>query len=556
MFSLHTSKGVRRIGPGEPCFIIAEMSGNHNQSFDTAVAIITAVAETGADAVKLQTYTADTLTIDCDKEWFVVKNKDNPELWKGQKLYDLYKRAYTPWEWFPDLKKLTESLGMVFFSTAYDETSVDFLEKLNVPCYKIASYELTDMVTLRAVARTGKPVILSTGFATEDEVAGAVETLRKNGAKDIALLHCITGYSDTPDFQSVNLATMQDMAERFGVVVGFSDNTAGIDVPVAAAALGACVIEKHVVLDHGTGGVDARFSVDPAELKAMVEQIRSGAMVSSNILDTVRGRVNYGCQNEMEKQNTFFRRSLFVVADMKAGDTFTPENIRSIRPSAGLPTRYVDEIIGKTASRDIPRGTPLSLDMAIPSSFKNSELQRLFDQVLQEQPQTADAIVWLQGDRLDRGPKVLELYRTGFAPIIFITGNNTLIGTGPRPGENDAHLGGLVRYLTENNVPKGAIFIDDTAMNTSDQAKHIVHMASERGWRRIILVTSPYHQVRAYLTLLKAQKDGGGEFEIVNQPALDRSWDSPPSGRDKTARDLLADEEQKIFSYGIVGGAV
>lgn len=365
MFLITTPQGIRRIGPGEPCFVIAEMSGNHNQNFDTAVAIITAAAAAGADAVKLQTYTADTLTIDCDNEWFIVKNKDNPELWRGQRLYDLYKRAYTPWEWFPELKKLTEDLGMVFFSTAYDQTSVDFLEKLHVPCYKVASYELTDIVTLRAVAKTGKPVILSTGFATEAEVAWAVETLRGNGAKDIALLHCVTGYSDTPDVQSVNLATMQDMAERFGVVVGFSDNTAGIDVPVAAAELGACLIEKHVVLDHGAGGVDARFSVDPAELKIMVERIRTGGTVENNVLETVRGRVNYGCQSDLERQNTFFRRSLFVVADMKAGDLFTPKNVRSIRPSAGLPTKYYDEVVGKRAVRDIPRGTPLQFDFLV-----------------------------------------------------------------------------------------------------------------------------------------------------------------------------------------------
>lgn len=370
-FNIETPTGIRSIGTDKPCFVIAELSGNHGQKFEQAVQLVRAASHAGADAVKLQTYTPDTLTIDSDLPWFRVNNKDNPELWKGQKLYDLYKTAFTPWEWFPKLKELTESLGMVFFSSAYDQTSVDFLEQLPVALYKVASYEATDLITLRAVAKTQKPVILSTGFATSEEISYAVETLKKYGSGDIALLHCVTEYEGAANFDAMNLATIQDLANRYKVVSGFSDNNAGIDVPLVAFEYGASILEKHLTMSRAEGGPDARFSVEPEELKSLVAAIRkkeSGEDVSLvSDLDKKRmfGKVNYGCQSEKEKQNTFFRRSLFVVKDMKAGDIFSPDNVRSIRPSAGIAPKHYDEVMGKHAASSIPRGTPLSWDLIL-----------------------------------------------------------------------------------------------------------------------------------------------------------------------------------------------
>ncbi len=343
------------IGPGNPCFIVAEMSGNHNQSYDKAVEIITAAAEAGADAIKIQTYTPDTMTIDCDKDVFIVKGKDNPELWKGQVLYDLYKTAYTPWEWDIDLKKVAENLGLTFFSTPFDPSSVDFLEKLDVPCYKIASYEATDLLLLRRVAQTGKPVIISVGFATRDEVDFALSTLRKYGAKDIVVLHCVTAYSGDPKIDEMNLHTMIDIRERYDVVSGFSDNNAGVEIPCVAVAMGAAVIEKHFMIGRIEGGPDARFSIEPNEFKEMVQKIRR--------IESIMGRVQYGCQSAQEEQNTFFRRSLFVVADIKKGEVFTTKNVRSIRPSTGMETKYYDDVLGKRAVGDIERGMPLSWDL-------------------------------------------------------------------------------------------------------------------------------------------------------------------------------------------------
>lgn len=347
------------IGGAAPCFVVAEMSGNHNQNFDKAVEIIKAAAAAGADAIKLQTYTPDTITIDCDKEWFMVKGKDQPDTWKGQKLYDLYKTAYTPWEWQAELKKKTEAMGMVFFSTPFDDTAVDFLEKLEVPCYKIASYECTDYILLRRVAKTGKPVIISVGFAAQDEVAFAIETLRAYGVQDIAVLHCVTEYEGTPNLEAMNLRTMLDIRDRYDVAVGFSDNNAGIEVPITAAAMGAAIIEKHVTIERAAGGPDGRFSIEPNELKAMVDGIRR--------VERMMGSVHYGCQSEKEKENTFFRRSLFVVKDMKRGEIFTAENVRSIRPSAGLPTKRYDEVMGKRAAANIERGTPLAWELIVSS---------------------------------------------------------------------------------------------------------------------------------------------------------------------------------------------
>lgn len=364
-----TPKGERKIGPGEPCFIVAEMSGNHNQQYDKAVEIIKTAAEVGADAIKLQTYTPDTITIDCDKECFIVRNSENPELWKGNKLYDLYKTAYTPWEWQADLKKVAEEHGLVLFSTPFDDTAVDFLEGLHVSLYKIASYEATDFLLLRKITGTGKPVIMSVGFATRDEVDFAVVTLREYGAQDIIVLHCVTEYEGEPNLDAMNLATMIDIRKRWGVISGFSDNNAGIEVPILAAALGASVIEKHFMIGRNEGGPDARFSVEPAEFKEMVRRIRAiesgedAPDMESPFAKRVLGEVHYGCQSEKEKQNTFFRRSLFVVEDIKKGEPFTEKNVRSIRPSAGMETKYYDRVIGKKADQDIERGTPLSWEL-------------------------------------------------------------------------------------------------------------------------------------------------------------------------------------------------
>src|SRR3989338_1535182 len=350
-FTIQTPRGSRNIGTVQPCFIVAELSGNHNLDYDRAVAMVKAVALTGVDAVKIQTYTPDTMTIDCDKEWFFVKGKDNPDLWKGQKLYDLYKTAYTPWEWQADLKKLTEELGFTFFSTPFDPTAVVFLENLNVPCYKISSYEATDYVLLKRVAATGKPIIMSVGFATEEEINYSLKVLRDNGAKDIVLLHCVTAYSDDPQPEEMNLRTILDIPQRFGVQAGFSDNNIGTEIPIVAATMGAVILEKHFILDRTAGGPDARFSLEPQEWKTMVKAIRD--------TETMKGVVHYCCQSDKEEQNKFFRRSLFAVADIAAGELFTERNIRSIRPSAGLPSKHYDEVMGKKATMAITRGTPL-----------------------------------------------------------------------------------------------------------------------------------------------------------------------------------------------------
>ena len=356
-FTISTPQGPRKIGPGEPCFIVAELSGNHHQDFDKAVEMIRAAKEAGADAIKIQTYTPDTMTIDCDKQEFMVKGKDQPEDWKGQKLYDLYKLAYTPWDWDEKLQKITEELGMVFFSTPFDPSAVEFLEKLNVPCYKIASYEATDFVLLRAVAKTKKPIIMSVGFATQDEVEFALKTLRENGAEDIVVLFCVTAYSDTPNLDEINLHTMLDIRDRYDVVVGFSDNNGGVDVPVTAAMMGASMIEKHFMIGRKEGGPDARFSVEPNEFAEMVKGVRHA--------ERIAGKIHYGVQGAQEQENTFFRRSLFVVKDVKKGEAFTPENVRSIRPSSGMPTKHYDEVMGKLAKQDIERGTPLSWDLIV-----------------------------------------------------------------------------------------------------------------------------------------------------------------------------------------------
>ncbi|MDE2001829.1 MAG: pseudaminic acid synthase [Patescibacteria group bacterium] len=357
--------GDRKIGAGAPCFVVAEISGNHHQKFNEAADLVRAAAASGADAVKLQTYTPDTITLNSDREWFRVGGEESPDLWKGKTLYQLYQEAYTPWEWQPELKKLADGLSIILFSTPFDESAVDFLEKMHVPCYKIASYEATDFVLLRRVAQTGKPVIISLGHASEDDASFALKALRDNGAKDIAALHCVTGYSDQPRLEDINLRTIRDISGRFNVVGGFSDNNAGIEIPVMAAASGAFIIEKHMILNRESGGPDAKFSVEPQEFKEMVARIRAleNGSRREHVPEAALGKAHYGPNNAAEEYNKRWRRSLFVGKEMKKGDRFTQENVRDVRPAFGLETKFYDEVMGKRATRDIAAATPLDWSM-------------------------------------------------------------------------------------------------------------------------------------------------------------------------------------------------
>ena len=338
----------RLIGSGRPVYVIAEMSANHNRNFNKAVKIIKAAKEAGADAIKLQTYTPDTITIDCNEECFQIKGT----LWDGQTLYDLYKEAYTPWEWQPKLKKIANDLGMDLFSTPFDHTAVDFLAKMGVPVYKVASFELVDIPLLRRIAQTGKPIIMSTGMATLSEIDEAVSAIREAGGSQLALLKCTSAYPAPPD--EMNLRTISHLAEAFGVPTGLSDHTLGIAVPVAAVALGACIIEKHFTLSRQDPGPDSAFSLEPHEFKEMVDAIR--------MAEKAIGEVNYEI-TEKEQASRVFRRSLFVVKDIKKGEKFTEENVRSIRPSHGLHTRYFEQVIGHKAKRSVQKGTPVSWDL-------------------------------------------------------------------------------------------------------------------------------------------------------------------------------------------------
>lgn len=336
----------RRIGADQPCYIIAEMSANHGRSFEKAKELILAAKTAGADAVKLQTYTPDTLTIDCRRPEFCI---GKGTLWEGQNLYDLYGEAFTPWDWQPELKREAESLGMHCFSTPFDDTSVDFLERMNVPAHKIASFELVDTQLLKKVAATGRPVIMSTGMASFSEVEEAVQTLRSAGCTQLALLKCTSAYPSLPE--DMNLRTITHMAASFNLPVGLSDHSMGIAVPVAAVALGACIIEKHLTLRRSDGGPDSAFSLQPEEFRAMVDAVRSAELAL--------GSVNYEL-TEDEKASRAFRRSLFVVKDMKAGEAFTRDNVRSIRPGYGLTVKEYDRVLVSRAACAIQRGTPLS----------------------------------------------------------------------------------------------------------------------------------------------------------------------------------------------------
>ena len=342
--------GERGVGAGSPPLVIAEMSGNHNQSLERALEIVDAAAQSGAHALKIQTYTAETMTIDIrEREFFI---SDEKSLWKGESLFDLYKKAYTPWEWHEAIFDRAKKYNMLAFSTLFDRTAVDFLENLNVPCYKIASFENTDLPLIRYVAATGKPMIISTGMATFAELDETVDAARSAGCNDLVLLKCTSTYPSTPD--DSNILTIPEMRSRYGCEIGISDHTRGIGVSVAAVALGATVIEKHFTLQRSDGGVDSAFSMEPQEMAQLV--------IETERAWQSMGKVQHG-PTEKEKASLVFRRSLYVVADVKAGEKLTSVNVRAIRPGNGIAPKFYDEVIGKTAKRDIARGTPLSHDL-------------------------------------------------------------------------------------------------------------------------------------------------------------------------------------------------
>ena len=340
--------GAKSIGRGQPTFIIAEISANHNQQIDEALKLIRTSKDCGADAVKLQTYTADTITIDCRSEVFQVRDT----IWQGKNLYDLYKEAHTPWEWHEQLFDEARRIGLICFSTPFDPTAVEFLEKFDPPAYKIASFELVDIPLIKRVAATGKPMIMSTGMATFEEISDAVSAACSAGASEIALLKCNSGYPAPAE--EMNLATIPDLLARFGLPVGLSDHTLSNEVPVAAVALGACILEKHLTSSRSVPGPDSKFSLEPAEFKGTVDAIR--------VVEKAVGAASYG-PTAHEEASRVFRKSLFVVEDVKAGEVFTSVNVRSIRPGNGLAPKHYEEVIGKKATRDLERGTPLDWTM-------------------------------------------------------------------------------------------------------------------------------------------------------------------------------------------------
>ncbi|MFO1385895.1 MAG: pseudaminic acid synthase [Chitinivorax sp.] len=342
--------GNRLIGPDHPPFVVAEMSGNHNQSLERALEIVEAAAKAGAHGLKLQTYTPDTMTLDLDEGDFHISDPNS--LWAGTSLYKLYGEAHTPWEWHEPIFRRCRELGLEVFSTPFDETAVDFLEALNVPCYKIASFENTDLPLIRKVVATGKPVIISTGMASIAELDETVRAARQAGCKELILLKCTSTYPATPE--NTNVRTVPHLRDLFNVQVGLSDHTMGVGASVAAVALGAVMVEKHFTLARADGGVDSTFSLEPEEMRQLV-------------LETERawqslGRISYGA-SEAEKKSMVFRRSLYVVKDMQAGETFSAENVRAIRPGFGLPPKYLETVIGKHARTALKRGTALSWDI-------------------------------------------------------------------------------------------------------------------------------------------------------------------------------------------------
>ncbi len=337
----------RKIGKKSPSFIIAELSANHLQKFDLAVKSIEAAKNAGADAIKFQTYTPDTITIDSNQKYFQIKQGT---IWDGKNLYQLYKEAYTPWDWQPKLKAIADKLGLICFSSPFDKTAVDFLEKMNVPAYKIASFEITDIPLITYIAKKKKPMIISTGIAEIADIREAVNACRKAGNNQIAVLKCTSEYP--APFEAVNLNTIPDIAKKFNVIPGYSDHTLGIAAPIAAVALGARIIEKHFIIDRKLGGPDSAFSLNPEEFKAMVESIRNA--------EKALGSVTYQL-SKVGKKSRELSRSLFVVEDIKKGEKITEKNVRSIRPGFGLHPKYLPKVLGKKAKKDIKRGTPLSL---------------------------------------------------------------------------------------------------------------------------------------------------------------------------------------------------
>ncbi|MGE6462040.1 pseudaminic acid synthase [Pseudoalteromonas tetraodonis] len=337
----------KKIGPDFPPYIIAELSANHNGDINRAFEILEMAKRCGADAIKIQTYTQDTLTIDCDKPEFKVKGG----LWDGRTLYDLYTEAHMPWEWHKPLFEKAKELGITIFSSPFDFTAVDLLEELGAPAYKIASFEAIDLPLIEYVAKTGKPMIISTGMANEEEIREAVETAKNAGCKELVVLHCVSGYpAPASDY---NLATIPDMAKRFNVLTGLSDHTIDNTTAITSVALGACLIEKHVTLDRNGGGPDDSFSLEELELKQLCDDSKTAWAAT--------GAVNYE-RKESEKGNMIFRRSLYVVKDVATGEVFTHENVRSIRPGYGLAPKHLKDIVGKKSTKNILRGTPLTED--------------------------------------------------------------------------------------------------------------------------------------------------------------------------------------------------
>lgn len=345
---IHISQ--RKIGISYPPFIIAEMSGNHNQSLERALEIVEAAARAGAHAIKLQTYTPDTMTLDLNRGEFYIY--DPQSLWKGHSLYQLYQQAYTPWEWHKPIFERCKQLGLIVFSTPFDETAVDFLESLDVPCYKIASFENTDIPLIKKVAATGKPMIISTGMATVAELDETVRIAREAGCMDLILLKCTSTYPASPE--NTNILTIPHLRELFQCQVGLSDHTMGIGVAVASVALGATVIEKHFTLSRADGGVDSAFSMEPEEMQALV--------IESERAWQALGKVSYGT-TEKEKKSLQYRRSIYVAEDMKAGEVFTKDNLRVVRPGFGLPSKYYDSLLGKKVKKDVTKGTPVSWEL-------------------------------------------------------------------------------------------------------------------------------------------------------------------------------------------------
>ena len=339
----------RYIGEGHPVFIVAELSANHLQNFDNAVKLIKEAKKAGADAVKLQTYTADTITIDCDNKYFQITQGT---IWDGTTLHKLDQEAYTPWEWQPKLKEIAEEIGLVCFSSPFDLTAVDFLEDLGVPAYKIASFEINDLPFIEYIASKGKPIIISTGIATLVDIEEAISACKRMGNDQVALLKCTSAYPSP--LEEINLNVIPNMEKTFNVIPGISDHTLGHAVAVGAVALGAKIIEKHITLSRAEGGPDSQFSMEPNEFAAMVKAIRD--------VEKALGQVTYEL-TEKQKKSREHARSLFVITDIKKGEIFTENNVRSIRPGYGLPTKFINEILGKKAKSDIKKGTPMNWDL-------------------------------------------------------------------------------------------------------------------------------------------------------------------------------------------------